>query len=43
MIHILLYGCDRLNERDNKEILPYAIDIKSTKHFERPLIDHYIL
>ena len=41
MIDILLYGCDKLNERDNKEILLHTIDyIKSSKRFERPLIDH---
>ena len=35
MIDILLYGCD------NKEIILDTIDyIKSSKHFERPLIDH---
>ena len=44
MIDILLYGCDRFNERDNKEILLHTIDyIKSTKHFERQLIDHCLL
>ena len=41
VIDILLYECDRFNERDNKEILLHTIDyIKSTKRFERPLIDH---
>ena len=41
MIDILLYGCDKLNERDNKEILLHTIDyIKSSKRFEKPLIDH---
>ena len=44
MIDILLYGSDRFNERANKEILIHTIDyIKSTKHFERPLIDHCLL
>ena len=44
MIHILLCVCDRFNERDNKEILLHRIDyIKSTKRFERPLIDHCLL
>ena len=44
MIDILLYGCDRFNERDNKEILPHTIDyIKSTKRFERPITDHCLL
>ena len=44
MIDILLYGCDKLNERDNKEILLHTIDyIKSNKRFERPLIDHCLL
>ena len=39
-----LYGCDKFNERDNKGILLDAIDdIKSTKRFERPLIDHCLL
>ena len=39
IIDILLYGCDRFNERDNKEILLHTIDyIKSTKRFERSLI-----
>ena len=44
MTDILLYGCDRFNERDNKEVLPHVIDyIKSTKRFERALIDQYLL
>ena len=44
MIYILLYGCDRFNERDNKEILIHTIDrIKFTKRFEIPLIDHSLL
>ena len=44
MIHILLYGCDRFNERDQKEIRLHTIDyIKSTKGFKRPLIDHSLL
>ena len=44
MIDILLYGCDQFNEGDIKEILLHAIDyIKSSKHFERPLSDHYLL
>ena len=44
MIDILLYGCDRFNELDNKEILLHIINyIKSTKSFERPLIDHCLL
>ena len=34
MIDILLYGCDKGNERDTKEILLHTIDyIKSTKRF----------
>ena len=41
MTDILLYGYDRFNERDNKEILLHTIDyIKSTKSFERQLTDH---
>ena len=41
MIDIILYGCDKLNERDNEEILLHTIDyIKSSKRFERPLIGH---
>ena len=41
MIDILLYGCDKFNERDNKKIPLHTIDyIKSTKRFERPLIHH---
>ena len=44
MIDILLYGCDKFNQCDNKEILLHAIDnIKSTKRFERPLIDLCLL
>ena len=43
MIDILLYWCDRFNERDNKEILHTIGYIKSTKRFERPLIDHCLL
>ena len=44
MIDILLYGCDKLIERDKKEILFHTIDyIKSSKGFERPLIDHCLL
>ena len=44
MIDFFLYVCDRFNERDNKEILLYTIDyIKSTKRFERALIDHCLL
>ena len=44
MTDILLYGYDRFNERDNKEVLPHVIDyIKSTKRFERALIDQYLL
>ena len=39
MIDILLYGCDKFNERE--QILLHTIDyIKSTKRFERPLIHH---
>ena len=39
MIDILLYGCDKLHERDNKEIPHHTIDyIKTSKRFERPLI-----
>ena len=34
MIDILLYGCDRFNQHDNKEINLHTIDyIKSTKLF----------
>ena len=41
MTDILLYGYDRFNERDNKEILLHTTDyIKSTKSFERQLTDH---
>ena len=41
MIDVLLHGCDKLNKRDNKEILFHTIGYtKSNKHFERPLIDH---
>ena len=41
MIDILLYECDRFNERDNKDILLHTVNyIKSTKRFERPLTDH---
>ena len=44
MIDILLYVCDNFNECDNKEILLHTIDyIKSTKRFERPVIDHCLL
>ena len=44
MINILLYGRDKFNDHDNKEILLRTIDyIKSTKRFERPLIDHCLL
>ena len=44
MIDILLYGCDKFNERDDKEILLHTINyIKSTKRFERPLIDQCLL
>ena len=44
MIDIPLYGCDRFNERDNKEILTHTIDyIKSTKRFERTLINNCLL
>ena len=44
MIDILLYECDRFNERRNKEILLHTIyHIKSTTRFERPLIDHCLL
>ena len=44
MIDVLLYGDDKFNERDNKEILLHGIDyIKSTKRFERPIIDHCLL
>ena len=44
MIDILLQECDKLNERDNKEILLHAVDyIKSSKRLERPLIDHSLL
>ena len=44
MIDILFYGCDKFNECDNKEILLHTIDyIKSTKHFERSLIDYCLL
>ena len=41
MINILLYGGGKFHERDNKEILLHTIDyIKSSRRFERPLIDH---
>ena len=44
VIDILLYGRDKFNKLDNKEILLHAIDyIKSSKRFERPLIDHCLL
>ena len=44
MIDILLYECDKLSERDNKEILLHTVDyIKSSKRLERPLIDHSLL
>ena len=44
VIDILLYGRDKFNERDNKEILLHTIDyIKSSKRFERRLIDHCLL
>ena len=43
MIDILLHGCEKFNEHDNKEILLHTIDyIKSSKRFERPLIDHFL-
>ena len=40
MIDVLLYGCDRFNEPDNKEILLHTIGYK---RFERPLTDHCLL
>ena len=44
MIYILLYGCDRFDERDNKEVRFHTIDcIKSSKRFERPVINHCLL
>ena len=44
MIDILLYGWDKFNEHDNKEILLHTVDYyKSTKCLERPLIDHCLL
>ena len=44
MIYTLLYGCDRFNERDNKEMFLYTMDYnKSHKRFERPLINHCLL
>ena len=44
MIDILLHGCQKFNDRDNKEILLHTIDyIKSSKRFERALIDHCLL
>ena len=44
MIDIIFCGCDRFNEHDNKEILFHKTDyVKSTKRFERPLIDHFLL
>ena len=44
MKDILLYGWYKFNEPDNKEVLLHAIDyIKSSKRFERPLIDHCLL
>ena len=37
MTDILLYGCDKFNESDNKEILLHTIEyIKPSKRFERP-------
>ena len=35
MIDILLYGCDKFNERYNKEILHTIDYIKSSKRFEK--------
>ena len=44
MIDIFLNGCNEFNESHNKESLLQTIDyIKSTKRFERPLIDHWLL
>ena len=44
MIDILLCGCDKFNERDDKEILLHTINyIKSTKRFERRLIEQCLL
>ena len=43
VVDILSYGCDKFNERDNKEILLHTIDyIKSTKRFGRPPTDHCV-
>ena len=44
IIDILLYGWDKFNEHDNKEILLHTVDYyKSTKCLERPLIGHCLL
>ena len=41
LLSILLYGSENFNDQANKEILLHLIDyVKSTKRFERPLIDH---
>ena len=41
MIDILILGCDNFNDRDSKDMFLHTIDyIKSSKRFERPLIDH---
>ena len=43
VVDILSYGCDKFNERDNKEILLHTIDyIKSTKRFGRRPTDHCV-
>ena len=44
MIDILLYGCDKFNERDNKEVFLHTNDYsKSTNRFERSLNDYRLL
>ena len=43
MIDILEYGCDKINEYHNKEILHTIDYIQSTKRLERPIIDHCLL
>ena len=40
LIDVLLYGSDRFNDNENKQILLDTICyIQATKRFERPLID----
>ena len=44
MIDILILGCDNFNDRDSKDMFLHTIDyIKSSKRFERPLIDYCLL